>query len=58
MENHELLTSENEKTNWKRKKNKLEKKEIVIKYKKVKGEKHINHVGKEVSERVTGPDCK
>lgn len=34
------------------------KKEELIKNKKVRGEAHINHKGKEVEAKKVGPDCR
>ena len=44
--------------NWKLKRKRKEKKENIIKNKKARGEFHVNHVGKNVSERDTGLPCK
>lgn len=52
------ICDENNVTNWQKKKKKCVKKETVIKENKVRGVRHINHVGKEVPARCTGPDCR
>lgn len=58
MSDAEKYTDENNPTQWAHKKENKVKKEHVIKFKKVRGEAHVNHVGKEVPARVTGPDCR
>lgn len=45
-------------TNWKRRHENRIKKEEVIKQQKIKGQEHINHVGKLVAARQVGPDCR
>lgn len=45
-------------SNSKLKRKRKEKKENIIKNKKVKGEEHINHKNKLVAARKIGPDCR
>ncbi|PSN35505.1 hypothetical protein C0J52_23531 [Blattella germanica] len=47
-----------EKTEWKKRKPKKERKQNLIKSKKIKGDGHFNHKGKYIPARVTGSDCK
>ncbi|PSN29075.1 hypothetical protein C0J52_28073 [Blattella germanica] len=47
-----------EKTEWKKRKPKKERKQDLIKSKKIKGDGHFNHKGKYIPARVTGSDCK
>lgn len=53
-----VFTDENHKTHWHKKQQKKTKKEDAVKSKKVAGEEHINHVGRFIAARITGPDCK
>lgn len=41
-----------------RRKPRKEKKEIIIRNKKLRGEEHVNHVGKLVKQKEIGPDCR
>lgn len=45
-------------TPWPCKRSRKVKKADVIKEKKVKGEEHVNHVGKLIPAVEVGPDCK
>lgn len=43
---------------WPKKRQKMIKKESVIRDAKVRGEEHVNHVGNLVPKRATGDDCR
>ncbi|KAF5276303.1 hypothetical protein FQA39_LY06652 [Lamprigera yunnana] len=47
-----------ESSEWPERKKRKQKKSIVIKIAKIKGEEHVNHVGKLVNKRQTGKDCR
>ncbi|PSN29740.1 hypothetical protein C0J52_27986 [Blattella germanica] len=47
-----------EKTEWKKRKPKKERKQDLIKSKMIEGDDHFNHKGKYIPARVTGSDCK
>ncbi|KAF5301219.1 hypothetical protein FQA39_LY10805 [Lamprigera yunnana] len=47
-----------ESSEWPERKKRKQKKSNVIKITKIKGEEHVNHVGKLVNKRQTGKDCR
>ncbi|KAF5269875.1 hypothetical protein FQA39_LY08547 [Lamprigera yunnana] len=47
-----------ESSEWPERKKRKQKKSSVIKIAKIKGEEHVNHVGKLVNKRQTGKDCR
>ncbi|KAF5281322.1 hypothetical protein FQA39_LY17834 [Lamprigera yunnana] len=50
--------SDGESSEWPERKKRKQKKSSVIKIAKIKGEEHVNHVGKLVNKRQTGKDCR
>ncbi|KAF5278633.1 hypothetical protein FQA39_LY00675 [Lamprigera yunnana] len=47
-----------ESSEWPERKKRKQKKSSVIKIAKIKGEEHVNHVGKLVNKKQTGKDCR
>lgn len=41
-----------------RKKQRQARRQSVVKLAKVKGDEHVNHVGKHIPQRTIGPDCR